>query len=112
MTPEQQRIKIAEVRGWNPSPLSKGKWCHDSNLSMAKNGAYSVWVGIDSLPNYLNDLNAMHDAESALNLNQWDAYESHLKSITAQAGIYSPIRAAAAQRAEAFLRTLSLWTEE
>jgi hypothetical protein len=38
MSPEQQRIKIAEVRGWNPSPLSKGKWCHDSNLSMAKMG--------------------------------------------------------------------------
>jgi hypothetical protein len=60
------------------------------------------------LPDYLNDLNAMHDAESALNLSQWDTYEAHLKAITAQAGVYSPIRATAAQRAEAFRKTLSL----
>lgn len=97
MSPEQQRIKIAESCGW----LKITKL--DSDLH-----GWQEQGPLEPLPNYLYDLNAMHDAESALNLNQWDTYESHLKSITAQAGVYSPIRATAAQRAEAFRKTLSL----
>ena len=109
MSPEQQRIKIAEVRGWKPyKPITDEGW--PLLMTPPKKPNEEGWL--EPIPNYLNDLNAMHEAESTLNLNQWDAYESHLKSITAQAGIYSPIRAAAAQRAEAFLKTLNLWTEE
>ena len=98
---QQQRIKIAEVRGW----LKITKL--DSDLH-----GWQEQGPLEPLPNYPYDLNAMHDAESVLNLSQWDTYESHLKSITAQAGVYSPIRATAAQRAKAFLKTLNLWTEE
>ena len=103
---QQQRIKIAEVRGfYEEEPWLDGRpcWGHKD---------HPKYIGFEEIPDYLYDLNAMHDAESALNLSQWDTYEAHLKAITAQAGIYSPIRATAAQRAEAFLRTLSLWTEE
>lgn len=117
MTPEQQRIKIAEVRGWSNVkiyPRSESNKRHSGDTESIGIGCrHPSWGGGScSVPNYPYDLNAMHEAESALNLNQWDAYESHLKSITAQAGVYSPIRATAAQRAEAFLRTLNLWTEE
>lgn len=105
MSPEQQRIKIAEVRGYIRDEAGDC-WRKDGLCYFVEDPHH-----LKQLPDYLNDLNAMHDAESTLNLNQWDAYESHLKSITAQAGIYSPIRATAAHRAEAFLRTLSLWTE-
>jgi len=119
MSPEQQRIKIAEACGLKvidvpfiPSQ-TKAAGCVFTDAARTEwRRCYPNSCGVYGIPDYPHDLNAMRDAESTLNLNQWDAYESHLKSITAQAGIYSPIRAAAAQRAEAFLRTLNLWTEE
>lgn len=119
MSPEKQRIKIAEACGLKvidvpfiPSQ-TKAAGCVFTDAARAEwRRCYLSSCGVKGIPDYLKDLNAMHDAEKKLKLSQWDAYESHLKSITAQAGVYSPIRATAAQRAEAFLRTLSLWTEE
>jgi len=69
------------------------------------------------LPNYLNSLDAMHEAEKHLYPNQAHDYDRELTVILSDNG-RSPIsqdylnyRATAAQRAEAFLRTLNLWTE-
>ena len=65
----------------------------------------SVWsVGI---PDYLDDLNAMHEAEKVLDFNQLRDMED---SVSFQFAVY-PFHATASQRAEAFLRTLGLWTE-
>jgi len=102
MKPEEQRIAIAEACGWKPSN-PRGKWCHPVNWSMAKNGSYEVWVGRDKLPNYLHDLNAMHEAEKILTYEQ--KYEYARQFID-----FELIFATASQRAEAFLRTLNLWT--
>ena len=84
MKPEEQRIAIAEACGWE-------------------------WSGEDNLPNYPSDLNAMHEAEKILNTNQAADYCELLRPIIC--GCWRLVHATAAQRAEAFLRTLKLWTD-
>ena len=86
MKPEQQRIAIARA-------------CGEDNDSIVR--------GL--IPDYLNDLNAMHEAERTMGDPQlWDEYQSYLSDAMRNIGwIY---HATAAQRAEAFLRTLNLWT--
>lgn len=68
-----------------------------------------------SLPDYLNSLDAMHEAE--MQIIYRDGHDSDLACdyranlvIAANAGMMCS--ATAAQRAEAFLKTLGLWTEE
>jgi len=64
------------------------------------------------LPNYLNDLNAMHAAEKTLwNRNDWSAckYQEMLQTRVMATESWT-WHATAAQRAEAFLRALNLWT--
>lgn len=79
----------------------------------------------EDLPNYLNDLNAMHQAEKVLNddqLNDYAHHVIHLKipcpdgtvddwDLFEEYGWSGLLRATATQRAEAFLRTLNLWKE-
>ena len=98
MTKKQQRIAIAEACGW--------KW--EARIK----GSIKVWnkpplmVFYDSeLPNYLNDLNAMHEAEKVLTADQWYKYD-RLMPLRDPQKIHSP----AAQRAEAFLRAIGKWT--
>lgn len=61
------------------------------------------------VPNYLHDLNAMHEVENILTLDQSITYANWLGKLCEIWRL--PIRATAAQRAEAFLRTLNLWVE-
>lgn len=101
MSPEEQRIAIAEACGWdvNPRPLG-AVLCY-----------YKVGNDRDfhaSLPNYLNDLNAMHEAEKLLfTRNDWSGsrFETILQDMTTS----WPWHASAAQRAEAFLKTIGKW---
>lgn len=63
-----------------------------------------------ALPDYLNDLNAMHEAvETLRNLpgSEWFDFQQILKEECGST--MNCIQATAAQRAEAFLRTLNLW---
>lgn len=62
----------------------------------------------DELPDYLTDLNAMHEAEEHLRGHQFQRYAEMLDDIIGSLG---GIRATARQRAEAFLRTLGKWKE-
>ena len=74
-------------------------------------------------PAYTCDLNAMHEAEKALDMHQQYEYGEALARMTIGEqfddpegfspngwGYYAPITATASQRAEAFLKTLNLWT--
>ena len=66
---------------------------------------------------YLNDLNAMHEAEMVLHgqLNLWWNYMDALEKASVEfdpLGRGSHIHATAAHRAEAFLRTIGKWEEE
>ena len=96
MTPEQQRIAIAKACGWVESPY--GKWSNDGLILR------------DPLnpPDYLNDLNAMHDAEKILSPTSEIEWHNQLQNVCGCSWRVM-IRATAAQRAEAFLKTLNLW---
>jgi hypothetical protein len=118
MTTDEQIIAIAKVCGWRKGDF-RASWCHPDNWSAAKNGAYGVWVSQDKLPNYPSDLNACHEMEKMLNYEQAELFEDSLCDIAKSANdvLENPLQsksfifhATAAQRAEAFLRTLGLWT--
>lgn len=95
MKPEEQRVAIAEACGTLKCP-STG------------------WpLGLNSLPDYLNDLNAMAEAEKALTPEQQSQYAMVLHDYhgTPLATFWRRvICSTAAQRAEAFLRTVNKWT--
>lgn len=114
MTPEAQRMAILQVLGWK----------REFNGDHEDPEWY--WIppgdpdGSAEPPDVLNDLNAMHEAEKVLlrgfdpvNIDTlpkaWDTYTFFLAHITAL-GIQD--HATAAQRAEAFLRTIGKWVEE
>jgi len=98
MTPEQQRIAIAEACGWY---FMDDSWHYP-------NGANAI-----TTPDYLNDLNAMHEAVKSLPQNLKPRYFAYLCAVVSGAislnGYSEATEATAAQRAEAFLRTLNLW---
>ena len=103
MTPEQQRIAIAEACGkWHSG------WPHEY-MSQADR--------LRHIPDYLNDLNAMHEAEKVLGAC-WPTYCEHLLEIVEPeprtleiCHRWNLLHATATQRAEAFLRTIGKWEE-
>ena len=104
MNPEKQRIAIAEACGWKPDKRGLG-W-------LSPHGYYSPE------PDYLNDLNAMHEAEKVLTDEQDLEYSEALEQVvegrylTNNSEDMRRLRSAtASQRAEAFLRTIGKWEE-
>ena len=104
MKPEHQRVAIAEACGWTEiEPCT----CCDG-----VSRAYEPTPGAHKkhLPDFYNDLNAMHEAEKVLVRLQWLSYLRKLQTLCDESVIW-PIHATAAQRAEAFLRTIRKWEE-
>jgi len=104
MSPEAQRIAIAK---------SVGIHLHDGDH------APSNYVFVTNLPDYLNDLNAMHEAWRTLTPSQKTEFESELYLVIMGQAEYhrnddAPYitNATASQRAEAFLRTIGKWEGE
>lgn len=112
MKPEEQQAAIAMACKW------KLRWQNMGGGvlldSKPKGHCWEVWTpptprfsrdpdSIAGPPDYLNDLNAMHEAEKFVK-NVWGKYVKTLNSFT------DPACATASQRAEAFLRTLNLYT--
>mgnify|MGYP003655820001 CR=1 FL=1 len=95
MTPEAQRIAIAEACGI----VNEHHWGDPYYTPNA--------IGRDC-PDYLNDLNAMHQAEESIQGANRARWMIHLCKITGDS-FWVTNRATAAQRAEAFLRTLGKW---
>jgi len=106
MTVESQRIAIAKACGWsyqNKHPRF-GKQSVKSWYFMNT----EITVSSSSkLPDYLNDLNAMHEAEKTLDYNDLNDME---ESVSFHFGV-TPFHSTAAQRAEAFLRTIGKWED-
>jgi hypothetical protein len=102
MTQEEQRTAIAEACGWTDTQIIDGKY------------------GQTDVPDYLNDLNAMHEAVSIFDYDQADEFEDHLCDICKRLNDekenpapwrFAVVNATASQRAEAFLRTIGKWKE-
>lgn len=122
MTPEAQRIAIAEACGWTNICLQP-LWVSDiedefppvlCGTHPSKGRLEGIPKRFGPLPDYLNDLNAMHEAEKILTEVQFgDYYIEHLKMARGESQYTidrSMVCATAAQRAEAFLRTIGKWT--
>ena len=92
MNDNEINIAIAEACGWRPDKRGLG-W-------LSPHGYYAPE------PDYLTDLNAMHEAEMVLTADQWYKYDSLMPLRDPQ-----KIHATARQRAEAFLRTLGKWKD-
>ena len=104
MNNEKQRIAIAEACGW--------KEIADWGAG-GINGKHPTEPWVEVIPDYLNDLNAMHEAEKV-----FDGYgmrQSYRRNLLIACDTNDPneiIAATAAERAEAFLRTVGKWEEE
>jgi hypothetical protein len=76
------------------------------------------WVLVKPLPNYFNDLNAVHELEKEIWAKEWDLIDDfcdHLALVIDPVHGYNGLKikdalqATAAQRAEAIGLTLNLW---
>jgi hypothetical protein len=114
MKPEEQRIAIAEACGWTPIGRPEQ---YDPPIGFPA-GALTVAGNQQLLPDYLNDINAMREAENKLSKDhRKQLVYVLLRVVIADLDRYTPeidkfrviYFATAAQRAEAFLRTLNLW---
>ena len=114
MNNEKQRIAIAEACGWKMSTETVEhtdgyQWTETRKFWVSPTGKR------DALPDYLNDLNAMHEAEKTLNELQLVAYSDKLYDLAVEhqrkTGKWCYLSMSASQRAEAFLRTIGKWEE-
>ena len=96
MSPEAQRIAIQE---WYWKRQGLMHWINtDSSYSEETIRCMKDWT---------NDLNAMHEAEEMLNYVQLRAVEGSVSFLFGAL----PFHATAAQRAEAFLKTIGKWED-
>lgn len=117
MKPEAQRIAIAEACGW--VNIERYQIRRDEDAPWYVTGQTPVsWKGPDArpwLPDFLNDLNAMHEAEKTLNPREQRDYAFELSGRFYPDGLrdaFDLAHASAAKRAEAFLKTRNLWTDD
>lgn len=99
MTPEAQRIAIAEFRGFKRIGMIE-----DCNKLMGDLPPCRGWIEI---PDYLYDLNAMHGIEMLLTSEQRDRL---IEAMGAYSN-WSLFHASNSQRAEALLRTIGKWQD-
>lgn len=114
MSPDKQRLAIAEACGWQ-APFQLG-WLRD----------FGPWPGLlcpfcgtdpsgdrSPVPDFCADLNAMHEAEETLQESQLFTYSNELYDLAVEhqlkTGKWRYLSMTAAQRAEAFLRTIGKW---
>lgn len=115
MKPEAQRIAIAKACGWVNVEMYQPPPNYDFHppyeaKAFPRGMKHPVMIW-NELPNYLNDLNAMAEAEKTFKDDAvlWHRYASLLdKDYVNQP--YT-IGATAAQRAEAFLKTIGKWQD-
>ena len=110
MTPEAQRIAIAKACGY------KIKHCkyHNTETWHMPEGVCLEGNTEVCLPDYLNDLNAMHEAEKTLTQEQLKQTAELSLGFLAKDWCHRDYiyHTTARQRAEAFLKTLGLWEED
>lgn len=118
-TDNEKRVWIAEACGavWSADKFGNPMLIHGEIVFCLKVGEHFIEF---HLPDYLNDLNAMHQAEKILSdapnldpeiadFTQKEQYVSHLEMITKSASSFFPeITATARQRADALLAVIEI----
>lgn len=140
MSPEKQRIAIAEACGWRIQNPEELRVIYRSWIPPGKQPLHGAFY-TSRPPDYLTDLNAMHEAEKVLtpeHASQFAAcveavVENHVwlqsgksdevfkRQVCMNSGdprgrpdydiLFTYVHATAAQRAEAFLRTIGKWED-
>lgn len=114
MTKERIRIVMAEACGFVcVNPLHQ-------NISQLSFFNGETECGFETLPNYPDDLNAVHEAEKTLDINSLSRYADELEKVCVPVHIcplthwQSVVMATALQRCEAFIRTVcpKKWEED
>jgi len=105
MSPEAQRIAIAEACGF----INVRMWSESCIGSMGVSDEGKYWGSL-GVPDYLNNLNAMHEAEKVIGPIKGIEFCYHLNEM-GMSGEWEILTATAAQRAEAFLKTIGKWKE-
>ena len=101
MTNQEINHVIAEFCGYKFIAFNKG-WITSGDAEIQIN-----------IPDYCNDLNAMHEAEKTLSKEQCNIYSDYL-ALTPQSNEWASCTMwhfKASQRAEAFLKTIGKWKE-
>ena len=118
MTPEQQRIKIAEACGWvwndDVYKCGDGDWSTPDGTEQEDMRGATKEAAIEYLPDYLNDLNACHEMEKTMTAGQCGNYDYLLGRYVADDNVVADSwrwHSSPAQRCEAFLKTLGLWEQ-
>lgn len=116
MTNEEIKIKVAEAMGarlWNNPTQSGPSQLWGFEVPSPSEVFATMWLCGEAdclLPDYPEDLNAMHEAEKLFDPHQKSIYWEHLMQVHQYIQPWAGC-ATARQRAEAFLRTLNLWKD-
>ena len=125
MSDEEIRIAIAEACGWMHENLTHcvNVWEPKHCFGYASKIHDEKEFFLLKIPDYTNDLNAMHEAVETLSIERRTEWPMHLRHIVVREAKYKDnpdtgllddtwfYNATARQRAEAFLRTLSKWKD-
>ena len=113
MTDEKLRIKVAELCGWTNIQPCDNATCHEdeigcgfvgtSPLCKQRGGSYTC-----PIPYYLDDLNAMCEAEKVMTREQQRKYTKLLspKYTKNLSATWCILHASARERAEAFVKAM------
>ena len=125
MTPEAQWIAIAEACGWKHEAIKAWQDYTEAlrqfqHAEISCEEFYRRHLRLDpppiAPPDYLTDLNAMHEAEATLDEHDQARYQDVLAFMFVSSletyPLFQVIHATAAQRAEAFLRTIGRWKDD
>lgn len=121
MSEEEINVAIAECCGWDTDPIESHPWTSRGQWVVKPwNKKRELCSKIMNMPRYCGDLNAMHEAEKVLLIGDTkqvihatNRYTNELCKLLGcmDTALFLFTHATAAQRAEAFLRTLGKWRE-
>ncbi len=116
MADDEKWIQIAEACGWTRLELkivSLGKRNSIMGSTQALAGTPpgqqtgDCEEPFEVIPDYLNDLNAMHEAEKCLSEDQQEAYHDHIDEMKGdERRFWHWTHCTARQRSEAFIKTI------
>jgi hypothetical protein len=110
MTDAEINVAIAEACGWRECRIEVDA------LGVIGTGISPNDFERSRVPGFVHDLNAMHEAERALKDDEQWQYCQNVLIVVARsiprATWMEALHATAAEKAEAFVRTLGLWKEQ
>lgn len=112
MKPEQINKIIAEYCGWTPRQIGFGfRGTTVRTIWYLYDAHGNTIASSDKLPDYFNDLNAMHEAERFYLAQDVERYTSLQRAIIRESDMLNACHATSQQRATAFVKTIGKWQE-